>query len=153
MATTPDPKAGAPAEEPKAKAPVTEEDKINANSVLAGITELLKETDFTIPVNYNVDSAVRLALLDLQDLEVEVGNQKVLALTHCTPKSIKEALFKMIIQGLNPMKKQVYFIARGNKLYMDRSYQGEVAVARRVAGVKKVNARVIREGDDYLTES
>jgi recombination protein RecT len=54
----------------------------------------------------------------------------------------------MTIQGLNPMKKQCYFVAMGGKLKLMRSYQGTMAVAKR-CGVITVSAEVIYEGDTF----
>lgn len=54
----------------------------------------------------------------------------------------------MAVQALNPMKKQCYFVAFGNKLTLMRSYQGTMAVAKRV-GATDIRAEVIYEGDTF----
>lgn len=54
----------------------------------------------------------------------------------------------MIVQGLNPMKKQCYFVAYGGKLTLSRSYQGTMAIAKRV-GAKTIDAEIIYDGDEF----
>ena len=57
----------------------------------------------------------------------------------------------MTIQALNPDKKQCYFIVYGNKLQMQRSYFGSIAVAKSVSNGKVVDIipEVIYEGDVF----
>jgi recombinational DNA repair protein RecT len=67
----------------------------------------------------------------------------------CTNESIYNALLDMAVQGLNPGKKQCYFIAYGNQLLLQRSYMGTVMVAKRLGGIKDVHANVVYLGDDF----
>jgi recombination protein RecT len=56
----------------------------------------------------------------------------------------------MVVQGLNPDKKQCYFIVYGNKLQMQRSYFGSMAVAKAVnPEIEDIYADVIYEGDEF----
>lgn len=73
------------------------------------------------------------------------------ALEVCTKDSIANALLDMVVQGLNPAKKQGYFIVYGSQLTFQRSYFGTMAVTKRVAKAKSIDAAVIYEGDtvDY----
>lgn len=81
----------------------------------------------------------------LQGVTDKEGNE---ALKVCNQDTIANALFDMVVQGLNPQKKQCYFIARGKKLCLDRSYFGDQAVLKRaVPGITDVFANVIYKGD------
>lgn len=97
------------------------------------------------PPNYSVSNALNSAYLILQETNDKNGQP---VLKSCTKQSIASALVDMAVQGLNPMKKQCYFIAMGGKLKLMRSYQGTMAIAKR-CGVKKINAEVIYEGDTF----
>src|SRR5690606_10046543 len=50
--------------------------------------------------------------------------------------------------GLNPAKKQCYFIPYVNDLTMVASYFGQVLIAKR-AGLKDVKANLILKGDEF----
>lgn len=65
--------------------------------------------------------------------------------------NIANVLLDMAIQGLSPNKKQCYFIPYGNKLILQRSYFGTVAVAKQIANID-ITAIVIYEGDEFETE-
>jgi len=58
-------------------------------------------------------------------------------------------LLDMAVQGLNPAKKQGYFIAYGKQLVFQRSYFGTMAVTKRVAGAKDIFAEVVYKGDEF----
>jgi recombination protein RecT len=111
-----------------------------------------EQLGLTFPPNYSVPNALNSAYLIIKDLTVSKrkGNdwEQVPALQCCTKQSIASALIDMTVQGLNPMKKQCYFVAYGDKLTLMRSYQGTMAVAKRV-GVKNIWAQVIYEGDTF----
>jgi recombination protein RecT len=53
----------------------------------------------------------------------------------------------MVTWGLSPMKSQVYFIPYGDKLQISKSYLGNIAIAKRTAGVKEVNAVLVYKND------
>ncbi len=56
----------------------------------------------------------------------------------------------MCVQGLNPDKKQCYFIAYGETLACQRSYLGDVAVAKRVdPNIEEIYAEAVYEGDKF----
>ena len=58
----------------------------------------------------------------------------------------------MVIQGLNPDKKQCYFIVYGDKLQLQRSYFGSIAVAKQVnEDIEDIIAEVIYIGDNFKT--
>ena len=101
------------------------------------------------PNNYSPENALKSAWLILQET---VDKDKRPVLKVCTKPSIANALLNMIIQGLNPMKKQCYFIAFGNQLTLMRSYFGSIAVAKQFGEIEDITAEVIYEGDKVETE-
>lgn len=96
------------------------------------------------PAGYSPENAMKSAWLQLQD--VKDRNNKP-ALTNCTKNSIANALLDMVVQGLNPAKKQGYFIVYGQTLTFQRSYFGTMAVTKRLTGAKAIDAMTIHEGD------
>lgn len=119
------------------------------NKFIDGLaTQLTQKQEYglTFPINYNVSNALNSAYLILQDT---VDAQKNPVLKSCSKQSIASSLMDMTVQGLNPVKKQCYFVAMGGKLKLMRSYQGTMAVAKR-CGVKGTPAaEVIYEGDTF----
>lgn len=119
---------------------------------LASQLEEKKKFGLAFPANYSVSNALNSAYLMLQDMTVKrkKGSDWVeeRALDVCTKQSIASSLMDMAVQALNPMKKQCYFVTFGNKLTLMRSYQGTMAVARRV-GATDIRAEVIYEGDTF----
>jgi recombination protein RecT len=110
------------------------------------VTLLARSGALRLPNNYSPANALKLAWLMLMQT---VNAQEQPVLDNCSRVSIANALLEMCIQGLNPMKKQCYFIAYGNQLTMQRSYQGSMAVAKRCAPVLSIHAQVIYEMDIF----
>ena len=54
----------------------------------------------------------------------------------------------MATLGLNASKKQGYFIAYGGKCQFQKSYFGNITLARR-NGLKTINAEIIYDGDTF----
>lgn len=99
------------------------------------------------PLDYSPENALKSAWLILQST-VDRNSKPVLQV--CTRDSIANALLSMVIQGLNPDKKQCYFIAYGSALTMQRSYFGSIAVAKRVdPDIVDVYPDVVYEGDIF----
>lgn len=118
------------------------------NKFIDGLSAQLTQKEqygLTFPPNYSVSNALNSAYLILQET---LDSQKQPVLKSCSKQSIAAALIDMTVQGLNPVKKQCYFVAMGGKLRLMRSYQGTMAVAKR-CGVKKITAEVIYEGDEF----
>ena len=113
------------------------------------IADLEAKKQIALPPNYSPENALKSAWLILQET---VTTDKKPVLQNCTPVSIQNALFSMVIQGLSPSKKQCYFIPYGNQLQLSRSYLGTIAVTKRLSGIKDVKAHVIYEGDTFETE-
>jgi len=126
---------------------LTKEDALN--NVVAKIEILRKNNQITLPQNYSEGNAINAAWLMLQDVKVKVGSEYKAALDVCSKNSIVESMYNMVIQGLNPVKKQCYFVPYGGKLTLMRSYMGTIAVTKRLKGVKDVKAFVIYEGDKF----
>lgn len=99
------------------------------------------------PAAYSPENAMKSAWLILQDTKDRHGNK---ALQICTKDSIANALLDMVVQGLNPAKKQGYFLVYGKNLVFQRSYFGTMAVTKRVANAKDINPAVIYEGDEVV---
>lgn len=126
------------------------------NKFIDGLSAQLTQKQqygLTFPPNYNVSNALNSAYLMLKDQTVrrKKGNDWVEypVLDVCTQNSVANTLVDMATQGLNPMKKQCYFIPYKDKLTLRRSYQGTMTVAKR-AGVKKTPiAQIIYEGDTF----
>jgi recombination protein RecT len=113
------------------------------------VQEFVSRGELHLPPNYSVENAMKSAWLILQNT---VDKDKRPVLQVCTKDSIANSLLDMAVQGLNPAKKQGYFIAYGKQLVFQRSYFGTMAVTKRVAGAKEINAYVIYEGDDVEYE-
>lgn len=118
------------------------------DSTLARITELENTGSLQIPKGYSAPNALRAAWLLLQDIK-NLNKQPVLQV--CTKESIANALLKMVVQGLNPIKRQCSFIAYGDTLTCQREYQGSIAIAKRY-GLKSIIANAVFEGEEFAFE-
>lgn len=121
-------------------------DKTIADNVLRRVQEFTANKDIRLPAGYSPENALKSAWLIL--LETKDRNDKPV-LEVCTKESIANALLNMVLQGLNPVKKQCDFIAYGNKLTMQREYHGTIALAKRYGDIKEPVGNVIYEGDDF----
>ena len=125
---------------------LTVSEKNMAENVLAKVQVFEETGTLHIPKDYSAANAIRIAWLMLQDVKDLNGRQ---ALEVCTQASIANSLLKMVIQGLNPAKRQCSFIVYGNTLTLQREYQGAIAIAKRDAGLKRVTANAIFKGDEF----
>lgn len=116
------------------------------NSVLSRIAEIQATGEIVLPSDYVPENAVRAAWLVLQGVVDRGGNP---ALEVCTKESIANAFLDMVTSGLSVSKKQGYFVVYGNKLQFDQSYIGDIAIAKRVANVKEVNAVTVYKDDEF----
>ena len=131
------------------KLPVVKEEANITDNVLNKIQKFQSNGQIYFPNNYSPENALKSAWLKLQD--VKDKNNK-LALEVCTRESVANALLNMVIQGLNPMKNQCYFIPYGNQLTLMRSYFGSITVAKQFGEIEDITAEVIYEGDKFETE-
>jgi recombination protein RecT len=128
---------------------VTQQERNITDGVLSRVQQLSAKGDLVIPKNYSAENAIKSAWLILQGVQDKSFKP---ALEVCTKDSIANALMDMVVQGLNPVKKQCYFVVYGDKLTLMRSYMGTAAVTKRLRGVKEVYANVIYENDDFEFE-
>lgn len=120
--------------------------KETADLVLSKVQQFQKSGELDLPPNYSAANALKSAWLILQNT---VDKDKRPALTTCTKASIANALLDMVVQGLNPAKRQCYFIVYGNQLTLQRSYFGTKAVCLRVdKTLDDIYAEVVYQGDD-----
>ncbi|WP_053983398.1 recombinase RecT [Niameybacter massiliensis] len=119
------------------------------DSVLAKVNKLQENKSLVLPQNYVAGNALQSAALILAET---VDNAKKPVLESCTKESIANSLLDMVKMGLEPSKKQCYFVAFGGKLQLMTSYFGKLAIAKRVSGLEEVKAFVIYEGDEFEME-
>lgn len=131
------------------KLPVVKEEANITDNVLNKIQKFQSNGQIYFPNNYSPENALKSAWLKLQDVKDKNGK---LALEVCTRESVANALLNMVIQGLNPMKNQCYFIPYGNQLTLMRSYFGSITVAKQFGEIEDITAEVIYEGDKVETE-
>jgi recombination protein RecT len=117
-----------------------------ADNVLRRVQQFTVNKDIRLPADYSPENALKSAWLIL--LETKDKNSKPVLET-CTRESIANALLNMVLQGLNPVKKQCDFIAYGDKLTMQREYHGTIALAKRYGNVREAVGNVIYEGDEF----
>jgi len=116
------------------------------------VKQFQEKGEVHFPANYSPENAMKSAWLTLQNTQ---DKSRRPALDVCTKDSIANALLDMVVQGLNPAKKQGYFIVYGNQLVFQRSYFGTMAVTKQVTGAESIDAAVIYDGDevDYEMDS
>lgn len=125
---------------------IIEFEKNISDSVQNRITSLVGDGRLNLPENYSVGNAIANAWLIIQET---VDSNKNSALSVCTKESVANALLEMVTLGLNPAKKQCYFIVYGNKLGLFVSYFGKCATIKRLKGIDtEPIATIIYEGDD-----
>lgn len=117
--------------------------------VAARVRDLNNRGEINFPVNYSPENAMKSAWLSLQETVDKTGRP---VLEACTKDSIANALLNMVVQGLNPAKKQGYFIAYGKSVIFQRSYFGSMALCKNLAGAQEVNAQVVYGGDEFEYE-
>lgn len=120
-------------------------------SVMNRVRSFQMNGELIFPADYVPENALKAAQLKLY--EVYDKNNRP-ALEVCTKESIANALLSTVVQGLNPDKKQCYYIVRGNKLCMDRSYFGDAHVAMTVdRNIADIVPKVVYEGDEIEVET
>lgn len=105
------------------------------NNDLNQVQELIKAKEkggLKLPPNYSVVNALNNAYIMLKEA-VDKNNKPLLEV--CTRESITQAVMNMAVNGLNPAKKQCYFIAMGSKCTLMPSYFGTLTMAKRFGGV------------------
>lgn len=120
--------------------------KDTVDVVAARIRQLLQSGELHLPPNYSAENALKAAWLVLQST---LTRETKPVLQACTRDSIANALLDMVVQGLNPVKKQGYFIAYGQQLVFQRSYFGDMALVQRVLPGAEIYYGVVYEGDEF----
>lgn len=118
------------------------------NSFIDGLSVQLKEKEqygLTFPKDYNPTNALMGAYLIMKETVDKNGKN---ILESCSQTSIANSLMDMVTLGLNASKKQGYFISYGGKCQFQKSYFGNITLAKR-NGLKTVNAEVIYQGDSF----
>lgn len=111
------------------------------------IRQFQEKGELHLPANYSPENAMKSAWLILQST---LDRDKKPVLQVCTKDSIANALLDMVVQGLNPAKKQGYFIAYGKQLVFQRSYFGTMALAKQVDDtIQDIIAEVVYDGDTF----
>lgn len=124
---------------------VSEIKKDISSQVLAKIEAFQKSGELTLPKDYNPENALKSAYIILSDPKNNI-------LEKCTKPSIAEALLKMVVYGVSPIKKQCYFIPYGDKLECSISYAGNIVSAKRYGNLKSIKGNAIFEGDEFEFE-
>ena len=135
------------------KQELVEQGKQNAalvvnNAFIDGLSAQLQEKQqygLSFPADYNPTNALMGAYLIMKETTDKSGK---CILESCSQASIANSLMDMCTLGLNASKKQGYFIAYGGKCQFQKSYFGNITLARR-NGLKKINAEIIFEGDTF----
>lgn len=119
------------------------------NAFIDGLTKQLNEKckyGMSFPQDYNLSNALMGAYLILKEATDKNGKP---ILETCSQVSIANSLMDMATMGLNVQKKQGYFIAYGGKCQFQKSYFGNITIARRY-GLKSISAEIIYDGDDFV---
>ena len=132
---------------------VAEQGKKNAellvnNAFIDGLSMQLQEKTkygLSFPADYNPTNALMGAYLIMKETSDKNGK---CILESCSQASIANSLMDMATLGLNASKKQGYFIAYGGKCQFQKSYFGNITLARR-NGLKTINAEIIYDGDTF----
>lgn len=124
---------------------VAEIKKDISSQVLAKIDSFQKSGELTLPKDYNAENALKSAYIILSDPKNNI-------LSKCDKSSVAEALLKMVVYGVSPIKKQCYFIPYGEKLECSISYAGNIAIAKRYGKLKSIKGNAIFEGDTFEFE-
>lgn len=110
--------------------------------VLSKIGAFQESGELTLPKDYNVQNALKSAYIILSDPKNNI-------LDKCDRSSVAEALLKMVVYGVSPIKKQCYFIPYGDKLECSISYAGNIAIAKRYGKLKSIKGNAIFKGDEF----
>ena len=112
------------------------------------IKVLYANGEINFPPNYSPANALKSAWLQIQNI---TNGEKKPVLEVCTKESIANCLLDMVVQGLNPIKKQCYFIPYGNQLTLQRSYFGTMHVTKMVRpDIEDIVADVVYKDDIFV---
>ncbi|AGO47426.1 RecT-like ssDNA annealing protein [Cellulophaga phage phi19:3] len=132
----------------KTTAVATKEKDITA-IVLNKINTFKQSGELRLPKDYSAENALKSAYLVLNE---SLTRDKKPVLTACSQGSIANALLKMVVWGVSPLKGQIYFVPYGDKLEASVSYLGNVMMAKRYGKLKAIKANCIMKGDEFEFE-
>ena len=101
------------------------------SQAIGELDNMIQAKMFDIPENYSYKNAIQQARFLLNKPADSGKNQGKTIMEICTPQSILQSVMEMAQKGLNPDKKQCYFIPYGNTCQLSVSYQGNIALAKR----------------------
>ena len=101
------------------------------SQAIGELDNMIQAKMFDIPENYSYKNAIQQARFLLNKPADSGKNQGKTIMEICTPQSILQSVIEMAQKGLNPDKKQCYFIPYGNTCQLSVSYQGNIALAKR----------------------
>lgn len=119
-----------------------------ADVIFNRVNEMGHNNQLLFPANYAVGNSLKAAYLVIQST---VDRNKQPVLQTCSKISIANALLDMVIQGLNPAKKQCYFIPYDGSLDMQRSYFGDQAAVMSALNLQKKPYACVIYKDDIVT--
>lgn len=120
------------------------------NQAISQIQKMVDENYFDIPDSYSYKNAIQQSRYLLQKPLEGKKNAGKTILEVCTPQSILNAVMEMAQKGLNPSKKQCYFIPYGNTCTLSISYQGNVAMGKRSGqDIGDVFGYAVYKDDDF----
>ncbi len=124
--------------------------KNDMDAVTKRVQQFITSGELRLPADYSPENAMKSAWLMLQET---VDRDKKPALQVCTRESVYNALLGMAVQGLNPDKKQCYFIVYGKKLCLQKSYFGSMHVAKTVdPNIVDIYGKTVYADDDFEYE-
>lgn len=110
--------------------------------VLERVDAFQKSGELRIPKDYSPENALKSAYLILTDPRNNL-------LAQCSKESVANALLKMVVWGLSPLKKQCDFIKYGDKLECSPEYTGNIILAKRYGSLKSIKANAVFDGDTF----
>ena len=136
--------------EAKKSTEVAKKKQADSTSVVLKKVEAFQNTgELRLPKNYSPENALKSAQLMLSEITDKNGKNVI---ESCSRTSIANALLKTVVWGLSPNKGQVYFVPYAGKLDCSVSYTGNIAIAKRYAGLVRIKANCIMKGDDFEFE-
>lgn len=120
-----------------------------SDAVLSKINAFQQAGQIKLPSDYSPENALKAAYLILLETKNRDG---AYALQHCSKESVANALLKMVVWGLSPLKKQCDFIMYGNTLDCTPEYTGNIVLAKRYGKLKDINAIAIFKDDVFAFE-
>lgn len=119
-------------------------DKNVSDKLINNMLGLIAQNQMSVPNGYQLGNELKSAYYAIVSDPIK---------SKCDVLSMANALSDMAIQGLSYQKNQVYFVPHAGKLSCQRSYFGDIVLAKRTGLIADVNARVIYQGDTFETDT